>query len=283
MKTSFLIALTCIGPLVSAAFARDPLPPIEIDKKLGADAEAEILADPGKYPILPRRGYEAAYTYLDEIKANILATGKVVHADDFDWKFHIINDPDTVNAFVMPGGYIYVYTGLIHYLDNEAELAGVIAHEIAHADRRHSITQLRKDTIVSRMKQRRGVQAPPVLGQLRSLSYDRNQEAEADEYSVIYLCASKYHAPSATGFFEKMNEEGGRQRPEFLSTHPHDEKRTDAMNAKIREVGYSGNLTNEPAHAAIKATLPAKSSRSAAAPTTSEPSERPIRRLPRRP
>jgi len=64
------------------------------------------------------------------------------HKDDFAWQVKIIDDPETLNAFATPGGYIYVYTGLIKFLDTEDQLAGVMGHEIAHADLRHSTRQM---------------------------------------------------------------------------------------------------------------------------------------------
>ena len=66
----------------------------------------------------------------------------VADFSDFDWELKIIHDDETLNAFCAPGGYIYVYTGLIKFLAHEDNLAGVIGHEIAHADLRHSTQQL---------------------------------------------------------------------------------------------------------------------------------------------
>lgn len=272
MKMLPLIAITFT--LATAATAQRPLPPLDVDKQLGADAEAEILADPKTYPILPRKGNESAYNYLEKIMSNILRSGKVTHAKDFVWKLHIINYPNIINAFATPGGYIYVYTGLIHYLDNEAQLAGVIAHEIAHADRRHSVQKIGKEALGRLAKRRHSVEGSRVLEQLRSLRYSRTQESDADEYSVIYICSTSYHAPSITGFFEKMAAEGGRQRPQFLGTHPDNDNRVEAMNAKIKEIGSTGSVINESGHEKIKATLPN-------AATNIVPSERPRRRLPK--
>ncbi len=245
------IALT-----TTTTIAQSRLPSIDFDKQIGANAEREILEDPKEYPILPKKGNEAVYNYLEKIKTNILNSGKVTHAKDFVWTLHVINDPNTINAFATPGGYIYIYTGLIHFVDNEAELAGIMAHEIAHADRRHSAQQMRKDARARLLKRRRGGGNELVLGQLRSLRYDRTHESNADEYAVIYICATNYHAPSITGFFEKMANEGGRQRPQFLSTHPNPDNRVEAMNAKIKEIGYSGTVKNTYGHEKIQAGLP---------------------------
>jgi predicted Zn-dependent protease len=116
-----------------------------------------------------------------------------------------------------------------------------------------------------------------VLKQLLSLRYNRQQEAEADEYSAIYVCATSYHAPSITGLFEKSLAEGGRRRPQFLSTHPNDAGRVEAMQAKIEEIGYSGTVKNQSGHEQIQSTLPT------AAQTSVGSSEPPPRRVPLRP
>jgi predicted Zn-dependent protease len=116
---------------------------IEDDKQLGLQVSAEIEADPSTYPVLSETQYPEAYTHLRRIRDEILSSGKVAYADDFNWECKIIND-DVLNAFCAPGGYIYVYTGIIDYLDNEAQFAGVLGHEIAHAARRHSTDQLTK-------------------------------------------------------------------------------------------------------------------------------------------
>jgi predicted Zn-dependent protease len=77
-------------------------------------------------------------------KNKLLATGKAEYSDRFNWKVRIIKDDATVNAFAVPGGYMYFYTGLIKTLDNEAQFVGVLAHEMAHIARRHTTTQLTK-------------------------------------------------------------------------------------------------------------------------------------------
>ena len=275
MKPYFYSILLMLG-IASGAAAQSRLPSIDFDKQIGADAEREILKDPKEYPILPKKSNEAVYNYLEKIKTNILNSGKVTHAKDFDWTLHVINDPNTINAFATPGGYIYIYTGLIHFVDNEAELAGIIAHEMAHADRRHSVQQMGKNARSRLLQRRRGGDDGRVLGQLRSLRYDRTHESDADEYAVIYICATNYHTPSITGFFEKTAAEGGRQRPQFLSTHPNPDNRVEAMNAKIKEIGYSGTVKNPSGHEKIQASLPS------VAVSASSSKEPPRKRLPLR-
>ena len=104
---------------------------IEQDKELGAQVAAQIASDTS-FNILSAAEYPEAYAYLESMKNVILNSGSVSYKDEFAWKLHIIDD-DVLNAFATPGGYIYVYTGLIKYLEKADDLAGVMGHEIAHA------------------------------------------------------------------------------------------------------------------------------------------------------
>lgn len=217
---------------------------IEDDKQLGAQVNAEIQSNPQEFPILSRTQYAASYEYLYKIRDRILNSGKVFYKDEFVWEFYIIEDDSTLNAFATPGGYIYVYTGLIKYLQAEDQLAGVLAHEVAHADRRHSTDQLTKAYGLSAMIQVALGNDPGLLTEiaasLLSLSFSRSAESEADDYSVTYLCPTVYEADGAADFFSLL-EQGGASggTPEFLSTHPDPgnrivkiEERADALNCE---------------------------------------------------
>lgn len=114
---------------------------VQQDIELGAQVAAEIEADKAQFNILDSASNVAAYKYIYGIRDVILETGKVTHKDDFKWQVRIIDNDTTLNAFCTPGGYIYFYTGIIKYLENEAELAGVMGHEMGHADLRHSTRQ----------------------------------------------------------------------------------------------------------------------------------------------
>src|SRR5687768_13370037 len=88
---------------------------IEDDKDLGAQLHEEILSDPKTYPLVDEVEYPDAYDHLYQIRDELLASGEVEHVDDFEWQAYLIEDDETLNAFAAPGGYIYVYTGLLRY------------------------------------------------------------------------------------------------------------------------------------------------------------------------
>ncbi|MCB9282611.1 MAG: M48 family metalloprotease [Lewinellaceae bacterium] len=225
---------------------------------LGKQVEQEIAGDPKQFPLLPEKGNEEVYQYVRGLAQKILNTGKVAYKNEFAWEVKIIKDDKTLNAFCTPGGYIYVYTGLIKFLDSEDQLMGVMGHEIAHAALRHSTRNLTKLYGIQMLYQViTGKAEPGMLEQIAiglvSLKFSRDHETEADESSVQYLCGTTYNADGAAGFFKKM--EGQPTPPAFLSTHPDPGNRVVNMEKKKAELGCKGTMTNQSAYEKIKAKL----------------------------
>jgi predicted Zn-dependent protease len=222
---------------------------IQQDRDLGKEVSAELESNPNDYPILDSASNLAAYKYIYDIRNTILNTGKVKYKNDFAWQIRIIEDDSTLNAFCTPGGYIYVYTGIIKFLDNEAELAGVMGHEMAHADLRHSTRQMTKlngvQVLVDVLAGDRQAIKQITTG-IISLKFSRSHETEADRMSVEYLCGTKYKADGGAGFFEKIEAMGGGAQPEFLSTHPSPENRVENYHtwAKENNCGGTGNFVS---------------------------------------
>lgn len=232
---------------------------VQDDIALGKEFSQQIEQDPQQFPILPEKGNEEAYRYIRGLTQKILQTGKVAHANEFVWQVKIIDDDKTLNAFAVPGGYLYVYTGLIKYLDTEDQLAGVMGHEIAHAAQRHSTQQMTRIYGIDALRQIiTGNSDPGLLGQLAmgliSMKFSRAHEAEADEYSVIYLCNTNMNASGAAGFFEKIQSKGGNP-PEFLSTHPNPGNRIKDIHAKAQSMNCQGNSRNQAEYDRIKRLL----------------------------
>ncbi len=216
---------------------------LEDDKKLGLQVSQQIESDPGQYPVLSESTYPESYTYIKALRDRILNSGQLQHKDDFVWQVKIIKDDNTLNAFCTPGGYIYVYTGLIKYLDTEDQLAGVMGHEIAHADRRHSTAAMTTEYGITTMFEivlgKNQGALSTLAANLLQLKYSRNHETDADEQSVLYLSGTPYQCNGAAGFFEKIESSGGSNGPEFLSTHPNPDNRIENINAKSTALGCS--------------------------------------------
>ena len=224
-----LTALLMVGCGSSKEGKTDKLPnggfnlfPVAQDIALGAQVAAQLDSLSTDYPVLDSASNVAAYAFLYNLRDRILATGKVKYAKEFAWQLRIIEDDSTLNAFCTPGGYIYVYTGIIKYLDTEDELAGVMGHEMAHADLRHSTRQMTKsfgvEVVLSAISG--GEALKQITAGIIGLKFSRSHETEADQMSVHYLCGTEYDADGGAGFFEKIEASGGAATPEFLSTHP---------------------------------------------------------------
>jgi predicted Zn-dependent protease len=239
--------------------------PVSQDIELGKEVAAQIAAEPQKYPVLPQSSNPEAYAYLRAMLNKLRATGLVEYSNQFKWELNIIKDDKTLNAFCTPGGHIYVYTGLIKFLDSEDQLAGVMGHEMAHAARRHSTRQLSKIVGVQMLAEfgdymlggkQKDSQYREMIKQMSttliSLKFSRDHETEADEMSVKYMCGTSYNAAGAAGFFKKLQGKGGTP-PEFLSTHPSPANRVEHITAKARSC--RGSDTNTAAYQKFKSSL----------------------------
>ena len=223
---------------------------VQDDIDLGKQVKQEIESNPSEFPLLPEAGNEQIYAYVRSLATTILNSGRVEHKNDFAWEIKIIDDDETLNAFCTPGGYIYVYTGLINFLDSEDQLMGVIGHEIAHASMRHSTRQLTKlyglQVVTSILS---GGSEPGLISQmalsLASLKFSRKHETEADNRSVVYMCSSSRNAAGAAGFFKKIQGAGGGTPPQFLSTHPDPGNRVQNIETLADDLGCKGNSTNQ--------------------------------------
>ncbi len=233
------------------------------DVELGKQVDDQILSDPEQFPILSKTEYASSYTYLNAMMNDILESDDIVYRELFAWDLKIIEDDATLNAFATPGGYIYVYTGLIKFLENADDLAGVMGHEIAHADQRHSSDQMKQRFGLSLLS---GIllggqsdQVAQIANGLASLSFSRGDESEADEFSVIYLGDSDYACNGAAAFFQKLLDEGqAGSTPAFLSTHPSPDNRVEDINAKAETDGCSTEFILETGmtYEEFKASLP---------------------------
>ncbi len=227
---------------------------IQDDIKLGQQVSREVDSTyraQGK--LLERTSSNAntqkAYQNLDRIVNRVLNSGEVKYRTDFPWTVKIIKDDKTLNAFATPGGQIYVFTGLIKFLQDEDHFAGVLAHEIAHADKRHSVKQLQRNYGIAILLSVALGNDPGTLsqiagqlaGNLAGLKFSRDAETEADVASVSYLGGTKYYAcDGAAGFFIKAEQESQQGTPpEFLSTHPSPENRIQNIQNLAKDKGCS--------------------------------------------
>jgi predicted Zn-dependent protease len=169
----------------------------------------------------------------------------VPQAEDYPYTFTLVND-SSINAFALPGGPVFVHIGLLKAADNEAQLVGVLAHEISHVALRHATSEASKATLV----QLPAVVAGQAIGQESTiaqlgqlglglgvnsvlLKYSRDAEREADALGTQIMSQAGYNPLEMARFFEKLEAEGGARAPEFLSSHPNPGNRVSAVRAEI--------------------------------------------------
>lgn len=170
----------------------------------------------------------------------------------YKWEFNLIEDDDMVNAWCMPGGKVAFYTGILPVCEDEAGIAVVMGHEIAHAVARHGNERMTQGLIqqLGGAALAYALQEKPQLTQQlfmtaygagttvgAILPFSRLQESEADRMGLIFMAMAGYDPKEAPEFWQRMAQanKGGGQPPEFLSTHPSNERRIADLQASIPE------------------------------------------------
>ena len=241
LRRAAIVLVSALGSLVLTFCGAINVFPINEDKDLGARFDREIRANPAEYPIRKDPG---ARQYVQRIVDKILTSPEVKYRGTFAYKSEVIQDDKTINAFCTPGGYIYVYTGLLKLVDNEATLAGVLGHEIAHAELRHSTkrmtTQLGLETamaIALGNNTNRNIElAANMFGGLGLLKNSRDDETDSDEYSFKYLKSTSWYPGGILGFFDKVKgRSAGGTLERLLSTHPLPDDRIKATQDRLKK------------------------------------------------
>ena len=214
---------------------------LQDDVKLGMQLDSQIINNSTEYPLL---NLNSATKYMQNIVDEIIKSPDVKNKHVFNYTIKIIRTDSIVNAFAAPGGYMYVYTGLLKFMENEATLAAVLAHEIAHAERRHATKRMTKHYGVSFLlglllgdnpSQWEEIGANLLTG-LALLKNSRDDEYEADEYSFKYLLETKWYPGGITYFLMKIDDNlGSNILKELILTHPNPEDRVAAVEQMIKD------------------------------------------------
>ena len=218
---------------------------VDQEKALGLEAAPQMAA---------QMGGEASPSSPDAER--VAAVGRKVvekssaerspYADSF--RFHLLNDPETVNAFALPGGQIFITEGLLRRLKTEAQLAGVLGHETGHVVHRHVAEQMAKGQLGQLLATAAGVatddgsgraQAIAVMvNQVTQLRFGRQDETEADHYGVDAMEEAGYDPHAMLEVMQILSEASPGQRPpEFLSSHPLPETRLRDLEEYLRTKG----------------------------------------------
>jgi predicted Zn-dependent protease len=194
---------------------------------------------------------------VKKVGANIAAAvasyleqkGMSSYLDGYKWEFNLVEDK-SMNAWCMPGGKVVVYTGILPLMKNDAQLATVMSHEIAHAIARHGSERMSQQLVtqgvgaglsiaLSEKPQETQLLAMAAFGVGSQLGYmlpfSRTHEYEADEMGLYFMAMAGYDPGESVGFWQTMARNGGSKPPELLSTHPLDQNRIAKIEAKLPE------------------------------------------------
>lgn len=211
----------------------------EQDVQLGREASQQVLQ---QYQPVQNQSLQ---NYLNDVGRRLAST-PVATKSGFPFNFTLLNDK-SVNAFALPGGPMYVFTGLLGAADNEAQLAGVMAHEMAHVILRHGTNQASKSNLIQLPAMLAGIAVGnhSMMGQLAQLGiglgansvllkFSRTAEEQADAMGARMMSEAGYNPIEMARFFEKLEAGGGSSGPQFLSSHPNPGNRVKAVEAEIR-------------------------------------------------
>jgi predicted Zn-dependent protease len=260
----WIIALVIAGAAIFSYIGKRSVNPVtgekqyvdlnpDQEKALGLEAAPKMAQQMGG-AVDPRTDPRAAL--VAQVGDKIVAKSDAAHSPYVgNFHFYLLADPDTINAFALPGGQIFITRALFEKLQNEAQLAGVLGHETGHVINRHTSEHMAKGQLGSALALAFGVGASDDKGhgylaaagaqlanQMVQLRFSRKDESEADAYGLKYMAQAGYDARAMLGVMQilkQATESGGRQ-PQMLSTHPLPETRLQEIEAKIKEMYPNG-------------------------------------------
>lgn len=211
---------------------------------LGLEAAPQMAAQHGGLDPDPRK-----QALMDEVGQEIVAESKAAESG-YKYDFHVLDDAQTVNAFALPGGQIFITDALLSRFKTRGQLAGVLGHEIAHVVHRHAAEHIAKAQLTQGLtgaavlatydpgdpSTRQTAAFAAMIGQLVNLKYGRDDELESDRWGVRLMAQAGYDPNSMVDVMKVLQEAGGGGRqPEFFSSHPNPENRIEKIQQAIKE------------------------------------------------
>jgi predicted Zn-dependent protease len=257
LALSLMVPLTACQTIDKAErVAADTILPVSEENKLGkqmaeeVEKQAKLVKDKDIQSYVSSLGGKLAAKAKDKPKG-------------ITFTFKVIDDDKTVNAFALPGGHIYVYSGLMKLASDEAELASVLSHEMAHVTRRHIaqrlVTQYGLSTVLSLALGKDPGLVEQIAGQLVAtgalLKFSRDQESEADMHGLPYLVSAGYDPNGFIRFFAKLRKGEGPGALVFLQDHPLPSDRIAALQARIDLMKNAPKNRNQAEYEDIKRKL----------------------------
>jgi beta-barrel assembly-enhancing protease len=264
--TLLLVLLSGSLAACSSQTAAELLISSEQENMLGAQLKTQLEMGSQGMPAIKYLQDPVLRAYILGLANKVVALGKT-DRPEFTWAVEVIDDPNTVNAFATPGGYLYVYTGLLRAAENEAEVVGVMGHEVGHQLARHFAQRLVQTYTLQAIIAVALGQNPNLLAELGAtvlaqgylLKHSREAETEADEYGARLTSRAGYDPNGLVTFFAKLEAIQG-QVPSvltYLMGHPPPSDRQQHVKDFIMKNNLTIGATNKDAFQAMRAKLPA--------------------------
>ena len=216
--------------------------------QMGGEYDKQVIASIGLYPD------PGLQTYVQQLGARLAATSE---RPKLPWTFRVVDDP-AVNAFAVPGGYLYVTRGILAHMNSEAELASVMGHEIGHVTGRHTASQISKQQLaglglaIGSVASSQFERYAGIAGQALSvlfLKFSRDNENQADQLGVRYASRANYDPRKMADvmkLLDRITQQSGARLPEWLATHPNPGNRLQHINTMIAAMpqDFSGMIVN---------------------------------------
>ena len=218
----------------------------EQEVAMGLQAAPQMAAEYGG--LLPDERAQAA---LDAVGTAVVRANGLENRP-YRYDFHLLADPNTVNAFALPGGQVFITAALASRLETEGQLAGILGHEVGHVVARHSAEQMAKAGLLEGLANAgaiatydpgnpSGAYAAQMIGQMMNMRYGRDDELESDRLGVRFMVEAGYDPRALIRVMQILEEaSGGGSQPEFLSTHPNPGNRIEKIEAAIRQLYPNG-------------------------------------------
>ena len=215
---------------------------------MGLQAAPEMAAEFGG--LEPDPDYQA---FVDAL-GNVLVQNSVAASSGYPFEFYVLADPQTVNAFALPGGPVFVTRGLIDAMETEGQVAGVMAHEISHVLARHSAEQIAQMQLTQGItgavviatydpenpSSQQAAQMALVVGQLINMQFSREDELQSDSLGVQIMAEAGYDPRSMVAVMQTLAASRPAGMPEFFSTHPNPDNRIERIEAAIQALYPNG-------------------------------------------
>ena len=260
LKTRLIIAaVIALMAFASFSMMRDENPITGEVQNVALDERQEVVLGLQAVPEMVRQHHghhpdQRAQIHLDKIGARLLqaldgSLRKQGRQNPYPFDFHLLQDPDMVNAFALPGGQVFITAALYERLSTDGQLAGVVGHEIGHVLERHGAQRLAKQQLTQGLVGAAGVaggdaqsaQLAQAIGAMVNMKYGRKDELESDKWGVRLTAAAGYDPRSMVEVMKVLEQASqGSGQPEFLSTHPKPANRIEYILAVIDQVFPNG-------------------------------------------